>query len=62
MGITGGIACVFLIVVIGALIAFWLVRYGFGPKQPKRADEVLEELPPAPPDDPTPPQHPRGRR
>ncbi|WP_143194105.1 hypothetical protein [Micromonospora sp. CB01531] len=66
MGITGGIACFFLIVVIGALIVFWLVRYAFGPKQPKRADEVLEESPPPPPppppDDPTPPQHPRGRR
>ncbi|MFE9203219.1 hypothetical protein [Micromonospora sp. NPDC007230] len=60
MGITGGIACFFLIVVIGALIAFWLVRYAFGPKQPKRADEVLKELRPPPPDDPTPPQHPRG--
>ncbi|MFE9656825.1 hypothetical protein [Micromonospora sp. NPDC006431] len=62
MGITGGIACFFLIVVIGALIVFWLVRYAFGPKQPARADEVLKELPTPPPDDPTPPRHPRGRR
>ncbi|MEU0153861.1 hypothetical protein [Micromonospora fulviviridis] len=61
MGITGGIACFFLIVVIGAFIVFWLVRNAFDPKRPARADKVSEELPPAPPDEPTPPQHPRGR-
>ncbi|MEU8301157.1 hypothetical protein AB0C04_28210 [Micromonospora sp. NPDC048909] len=59
MGITGGIACFFLIVVLVALIVFWLVRYAFGPKQPAQTDEVFEELPP---DDQTPPQHPRGPR
>ncbi|MER7892879.1 hypothetical protein ABTX15_23960 [Micromonospora sp. NPDC094482] len=62
MGITGGIACFFLIVVLVALIGFWLVRYAFGPKQPTQTDDVFEELPPPPPDDPTPPQHPRDGR
>ncbi|WP_158610733.1 hypothetical protein [Micromonospora sp. BL4] len=51
MGITGGIACVFLIAVIVAGIAFWAVRYGLGPKKPPPPSDVLE-----------PPQHPRDGR
>jgi hypothetical protein len=52
MGITGGIACFFLVVVIVAGIALWVVRHGFGPKKP----------PPPPSDVLEPPQHPRDRR
>jgi len=48
MGITGGIACCVLTFVIVALIAFWMLRNRFGPKQP----------PPPPPDDPTAPKTP----
>ncbi|MCW3815900.1 hypothetical protein ONA91_15755 [Micromonospora sp. DR5-3] len=50
-----------MIVVIVALILFWVVRYGLGPKQSTPANEVGDELPPSP-DEPKPPQHPRDRR
>jgi hypothetical protein len=48
MGITGGIACCVLIVAIGALVVFWMLRNRLGMKQP----------PPPPPDDPTAPKSP----
>ncbi|MEV1329105.1 hypothetical protein AB0J20_05960 [Micromonospora costi] len=51
MGITGGIACVFLIIALVAIIAIWGVRFGFGPKKP----------PPSPADVLEPPKDPRDR-
>ncbi|SIS02468.1 hypothetical protein SAMN05444858_1445 [Micromonospora avicenniae] len=42
MGITGGIACVFLTVVIVALIVYLLVRFGFVSKRksPPPEDDI----------------------
>ncbi|MEV5691761.1 hypothetical protein [Micromonospora globbae] len=43
MGITGGIACVFLAVLIAAAVVYWGVQSGFIPNKPRRSQsEVLE--------------------
>ncbi|MEV6367048.1 hypothetical protein [Micromonospora musae] len=39
MGITGGIACVILTIVLVAYIVLLAVRYGFGPKKPPPPEE-----------------------